>query len=131
MFLYLLLDVLVITHDNHAVAPMLQLAPHQFITHDLVWVIMHRPVTKETDIRSVEKVGNAVRFRHRLLRLVWQAQVSSGEGIEEAAFEVRAGIGERVQPGEVGSPVAPADAGLCTTSHKVLQGLPNAVTVEL
>ena len=83
MLPYLFSYVLVIAHDNHAVASILQLAPYHVITRDLGRVIMHRPVTKETDIRCVEKVGNAVRLRKRLLRLVWQAQVSSGEGIEE------------------------------------------------
>jgi len=51
-------------------------------------VIMHRPVTKNTDVRGVEKIWNAARFGNRLLCLVRQALVANGQEIEEATLKV-------------------------------------------
>jgi hypothetical protein len=84
----LLSEVAIRTDGKHAIAPLRQLASHHLIPGCLLWVIMHRPVTKNTDVRGVEKIWNAARFGNRLLCLVRQALVANGQEIEEATLKV-------------------------------------------
>ena len=64
----LLSEVAIRTDGKHAIAPLRQLASHHLIPGCLLWVIMHRPVAKNTDVRGVEKIHippyYVVEFRH-------------------------------------------------------------------
>jgi hypothetical protein len=78
MFHDLLSYILVVSDFNHSVAPIPQLASRHLIPRRLVWLIMHRSVAKDTDIRCVEKIWNTAWFRNCLLRLVRQTMMASG-----------------------------------------------------
>ena len=84
----LLSYVLIIADDEHSIAPLLQLMPCHGIPRRMVWLIMHRAIAKDTDVRCIEKIRDAARFRNRLLRLVRQTMVPASQHVEEAALKV-------------------------------------------
>ena len=47
---------------------------------------MDGPVAEDADVGCVEEICNAVKFRHRLLRLVGQAETAVGEHAQKAPF---------------------------------------------
>lgn len=80
-------EVLIVAHDDHAVASVGENATHLTVARCLCRLIVDRAVAEYEDIRAVGEVRYAWNPGHRLLRLVRKTVVVSSESIEEPSLQ--------------------------------------------
>jgi len=127
----LLGEVPVVADDEDSVASVDELSAQLFVPGSLGGLVVDGAVAEEVEVGGVEEVGDAGEVGDGFLGFVGEAVVAGGEGFEEAAFEVGTGVGEGVEPGEVGGAVAACLAGEGVAGGEVEEGLADGVAVEL
>ena len=60
---------------------------------------MDGAAAEEVEVGGVEEVGDAVEVGDGFLGFVGEAVVAGGQGVEEVALEVGAGVGQGAEPG--------------------------------
>ncbi len=119
----LLGHILVVPDDDYLVAARLQFGAQGFVPAALFGLVVDRAVAEDAYVRLVKEIGHAARCGDFALGIVGQAQALGSEDVQEAAFQVGAGVGERTQPGQVFGVGAPGDALQCEAMFGQLRAL--------
>ena len=119
----MLFKVAIVTDDDDAIAKVHQFGAQVMIASRLRRFVMHRAVAENADVWRVEKVRDAARLRDGLLRFVGQPMETCGESGEEIPLDVRARVGERAKPRQMGVPIAVGNAWEGAAVAKVKQML--------
>ncbi len=108
--------------DNDTVAAVDQFAAEFDVPPGLGGFVVDGAVTENAHVGGGEGVQNATRLGDGRLGLV-------GQRGEKGAFDVRTGIGQGTQPGQVGIPIAPCNSREGAAASQIEEVLLEAVVV--